>query len=291
MSTPTTAEPPAGAIVKNAKDIVLELGKLIQAEGSPERLEELLGLCDRLNLLLANMPSARPSKLQLQGLGMKLGNASILNGNGANGNGLFANGNGHATRSESPDQSHDDKENPSSKIDKGKGKAEPEPEQHEPVLSPRHFLVGESEDEDEADDPIVDPDGVGFDGEKFPDSRRGALLKNDSRQLKCGECGETSRVAPPKGYRFAKNLAGETEGGTGSKKVRWACGSCGEVNRGRVIANRASASEAIAAFRSRYSAEPHTPDASLDAVSTFRESYGMNNDLAHWKQCVAKHGG
>jgi protein phosphatase 1 regulatory subunit 37 len=149
MSTPTTAEPPAGAIVKNAKDIVLELGKLIQAEGSPERLEELLGLCDRLNLLLANMPSARPSKLQLQGLGMKLGNASILNGNGANGNGLFANGNGHATRSESPDQSHDDKENPSPKIDKGKGKAEPEPEQHEPVLSPRHFLVGESEDEDE----------------------------------------------------------------------------------------------------------------------------------------------
>jgi protein phosphatase 1 regulatory subunit 37 len=112
-------------------------------------MEELLGLCDRLNLLLAKVPSARPSKLHLQGLGLKLDNNSIPNGNGASGNGLFVRENGHATRS---DQHGDDEEEPSPttpKVDKGKGRAEPEPEQHEPVLSPTHFLVGEEyEDED-----------------------------------------------------------------------------------------------------------------------------------------------
>ena len=168
MSTPTTKEPPGEAIARNGKDVVLELGKLIETEDSPERVEELLGLCDRINFLLAKVPSARPSKPQLQGLGLKINNDLILDRNGASSNGLLANGNGDITRSESPDQYGDEEPSPTTpKVDKGKGRAEPEPEQHEPVLSPSHFLVGESEDEDEEghrflhlediDEPVASP--------------------------------------------------------------------------------------------------------------------------------------
>jgi len=160
MSTPNAKDPSGETFINNGKTVVLELGRLIQAEAPPERMEELLGLCDRLNLLLARVPSVRPSKLQLQGLGLKV---SGSNGNGIGGNGLFANGNGHATLSESPVQGDDDDDVPSPttpKIDKGKGRAEPEPEEHEPVLSPKHFLVGESEDEDE-------------DGQRFLDAEEG----------------------------------------------------------------------------------------------------------------------
>ena len=160
LSTSNTKDPSGEAIIKNGKDVVLELGRLIQADVSPERMEELLGLCDRLNLLLARVPSVRPSKRQLQGLGLKL---SVPDGNGVGGSGLFANGNGHATLSESPVQGDGDDDVPSPttpKVDKGKGRAEPEPEEHESVLSPRHFLVGESEDEDE-------------DGQRFLDAEEG----------------------------------------------------------------------------------------------------------------------
>jgi protein phosphatase 1 regulatory subunit 37 len=151
----------------------LELGKLIQAEASPEHMEELFGLCDRLNILLARLPSTRQSKFQLQGLGLKINDTSFLDGNGANSNSYFANGNGHALRSESPDQDNGHEELPSPitpKVDKGKGRAEPEPEQHEPVLSPRHFLVGESEDEDEDGQRFLNP-GEGDDSVASPTDR------------------------------------------------------------------------------------------------------------------------
>jgi protein phosphatase 1 regulatory subunit 37 len=123
-------------------------------------MQELLGLCDRLNLLLTSMPSARPSKLQLQGLGLNLSNLSLSDDDRISGNGSFSNENGNAPRSESPEQIEEDPSPTTPKVDKGKGKAEPEPEQHEPVLaSPRHFLVGESEDED--------------DGQRFLDAEEG----------------------------------------------------------------------------------------------------------------------
>lgn len=148
LSTPTIQQPSNETIIKNAKENVEELTKFIQTDASLERMEELLGFCDELNGLLVKLSSTRP-KLHLQGLGLDLSGVPRFD---INGNYGFANGNG-ALHSESPDQD-DDTEEPSPttpKVDKGKGRAEPEPEQHEPVLSPspRNFLVGESEDEDE----------------------------------------------------------------------------------------------------------------------------------------------
>lgn len=141
-------ESPGDAVIMNAKTVVLELGNIIQKETSPERMEELLSLCDHLNILLGRVTRGRLSKLQLEGLGLKLGDMSVVDGN------AFTNGNGnaHVPCSKSPDQDSNEEPSPTTpKVDKGKGRAEPEPEPHEPVLSPspRDFLVGESEDEDE----------------------------------------------------------------------------------------------------------------------------------------------
>lgn len=130
--------------------MVLELGKLVQSELSSERVEDMLALCDRINAQLGKMLSARPSKLQLQGLGLR------FEGGGAARNGLFLNG-------DTPHADEFDESIPTTpRIDKGKGRAEPEPERHEPVLlGQRNFLVGESDDEgDQEFLDAEDTDGV-----------------------------------------------------------------------------------------------------------------------------------
>lgn len=151
VTTPTGQESDSESITRHAKEIVKELGEVIPREDSPERMTELIDFCDRLNTLLARLASSpgRPSKLQIQGLGLTLPD-----------NHTFANGNGHALGSDSPEQEDDDDEQTPTtpKVDKGKGRAEPEPEQHEPVLSPHH-LPGDSEDEDEETHEFPFPEG------------------------------------------------------------------------------------------------------------------------------------
>lgn len=169
LSTPTTNEPPGDTVIANAKGIVIELGNVIQKEASLERMEELLGLCDLLNLLLGKVTRSRLSKLQLQGLGLKLGDMPAVDGNG------FANGNVHVSRSESLDQDSNEEPSPTTpKVDKGKGRAEPEPEPHEPVLSPstRDFQVGESEDEYEDGHRFLHPEDDDGNNVTSPTDRR-----------------------------------------------------------------------------------------------------------------------
>ena len=145
VTTLTDQESDSESITRHAKEIVKELGEVIPREDSPERMTELIDFCDRINTLLAQSTASpgRPSKLQIQGLGLTLPDHRT-----------FANCNGHT-----PWSDEEDEQTPTTpKVDKGKGRAEPEPEQHEPVLSPHH-LPGDSEDEDEEIHAFPFPEG------------------------------------------------------------------------------------------------------------------------------------
>ena len=148
VTTSTSQESDSESITRHAKEIVKELGEVIPREDSPERMTELIDFCDRLNTLLAQSAASpgRPSKLQIQGLGLTLPDHHMP-----------TNCNGHALRSESQDD--EDEQTPTTpRVDKGKGRAEPEPEQQEPVTSP-HRLPGDSEDEDEEIHEFPFPEG------------------------------------------------------------------------------------------------------------------------------------
>ncbi|KIK80501.1 hypothetical protein PAXRUDRAFT_833481 [Paxillus rubicundulus Ve08.2h10] len=133
---------PSGAeqeLIQEAREMVGELTAQIQSAAVDEtKLEELLGLCDKLNTEIDRLSSRASSKSLLLGLGLRV---DCLNG--TNGDVLH----------DSPKQGDEDEEAGgllTPRVDKGKGRAKPEPEVPEKVLSPT-FTITESEDEDEDD--------------------------------------------------------------------------------------------------------------------------------------------
>ncbi|KAI6169874.1 hypothetical protein EDD17DRAFT_1785645, partial [Pisolithus thermaeus] len=117
-------------IEQKARELVNDLTVQIQSTADASKLEPLLSLCDRLNAVVSNLSTPRPTLgLKTQGLGVaELASGHILH------------------TSPAPMSDDEDDEPPTPRVDKGKGRAEPEPEEHEKVLSPS-FMISESEDE------------------------------------------------------------------------------------------------------------------------------------------------
>ena len=103
-------------------------------------------------------------------------------------------------------------------------------------------------------------------------------------------------MSAPKGYGFQRlsEMEGDEEEAKVSNRLRWKCRNCEASNRltlrkHRLVKRRtSSASEAVSVFRSAYRGR-RAPSRGLDAAEVFRESYGQNNELAHWRACVQKH--
>lgn len=135
-SSPTLVSPTDQDLVQQVKATVDEITEKVQTTTDVVLLEELLGLCDKLNNAVAQLLSA-PSRRSLHGLGLNIPSAVITS---TGGDALL----------EKPADLSEDDEPLTPKVDKGKGRAEPEPEEPEKVLSPT-FMITESEDEDEDD--------------------------------------------------------------------------------------------------------------------------------------------
>jgi hypothetical protein len=135
-SSPTLMSPMDQDLVQQVKATVDEITEKVQTTTDVVLLEELLGLCDKLNSAVAQLSSA-PSSRSLHGLGLNIPSAVISSTEG------------DALHEKPADLSEDDTPL-TPKVDKGKGRAEPEPEEPEKVLSPT-FMITESEDEDEDD--------------------------------------------------------------------------------------------------------------------------------------------
>ncbi|KAG1863171.1 hypothetical protein DFJ58DRAFT_715166 [Suillus subalutaceus] len=125
-SSPTLVSPADQDLVQQAKATVDEITEKVQTTTDVALLEELLGLCDKLNSAITQLSSA-PSSRPL----------------------LHVPADGDVLHERPTDLSEDDAPL-TPKVDKGKGRAEPEPEEPEKVLSPT-FTINESEDEDEDD--------------------------------------------------------------------------------------------------------------------------------------------
>ena len=126
-SSPTVARPAGQDLVQQAGVMIGEITAKVQTTTDAVLLEDLLGLCDKLNSTITRLSSIHSSKSLLHGLGIKIASeATGLHGNPRDGEPLTP------------------------KVDKGKGRAEPEPEEPEKVLSPT-FMITESEEEDEDD--------------------------------------------------------------------------------------------------------------------------------------------
>ncbi|KAJ7343861.1 hypothetical protein DFH08DRAFT_915041 [Mycena albidolilacea] len=138
---------PADAL-KQAKELMRELGSVIEATEDPARMEALLAANDALTALVARVPPPGRPTLTLQGLGLKWAPgataASPARENGDGGVYVLGapNGNGHLEHGE-------DEELPTTpRVDKGKARAVPEPEEPEKVLSPTLMLEEDDDDED-----------------------------------------------------------------------------------------------------------------------------------------------
>ncbi|KIY47737.1 RNI-like protein, partial [Fistulina hepatica ATCC 64428] len=115
-------------LTSRAKDLIAELGTVIEQTADPSRMEELLTVNDSLTAALSQTPGKL--SLSLSGLGFTVDH------------GLQPNGNAH--------EDSDDENPPTPRVDKGKGRAEPEPEEQEKILSPT-FMISEDEDDDDDD--------------------------------------------------------------------------------------------------------------------------------------------
>lgn len=135
-SSPTLVSPTDQDLVQQVKATVDEITEKVQTTTDVVLLEELLGLCDKLNNAVAQLLSA-PSRRSLHGLGLNIPSAVISSTD-------------EDALHEKPTDLSEDDEPLTPKVDKGKGRAEPEPEEPEKVLSPT-FMITESEDEDEDD--------------------------------------------------------------------------------------------------------------------------------------------
>lgn len=141
VSSPTVVSPADQDLVQQAKAIVDEITENVQTTTDIVLLEELLGLCDKLNSAITQLSSAPSSRSLLHGLGLNIPSAVISPANGG------------ASHGNPTDLSEDDTPL-TPKVDKGKGRAEPEPEEPEKVLSPT-FMITEFEDEDEDDNTLL----------------------------------------------------------------------------------------------------------------------------------------
>jgi protein phosphatase 1 regulatory subunit 37 len=129
-SSPTVVQPTSQDLDQQARAMIGEITEKLQTTTDAVLLEDLLGLCDKLNTSIARLSTIPSSKPLLHSLGLKLASS--------------------ATSFADLHQSPADEEPVTPKVDKGKGRAEPEPEEPEKVLSPT-FMITESEDEDEDD--------------------------------------------------------------------------------------------------------------------------------------------
>ncbi|KAJ7710586.1 hypothetical protein B0H17DRAFT_1324260 [Mycena rosella] len=144
MPAPTPTPTPAD-VLKQARALTRELGKVIQETEEPARMEELLDVNDTLTALVARAPPPGRPTLTLQGLGLKWApGAPVASPVVGNGDAGVASGgaNGHAAAGA------EDEEAPTTpRIDKGKARAVPAPEEPEKVLSPL-MLADDEDDED-----------------------------------------------------------------------------------------------------------------------------------------------
>ncbi|KAI6040774.1 hypothetical protein EDC04DRAFT_2566656 [Pisolithus marmoratus] len=113
---------------QKARDLVKDLTVQIQSTADAGKLEPLLSLCDRLNAVVSNLSTPRPT------LGLKTQGLDVAESASE-----------HVLHASPSPMSDDEPRTP--RVDKGKGRAEPEPEEHEKVLSPS-FMISESEDEE-----------------------------------------------------------------------------------------------------------------------------------------------
>jgi len=140
--------------------MVAELTAVIQETDDPVRLEELLGINDQLLTLLKNVPIKLKQTLKLQGLGLSIDNGSntVIEVDGKLDGYPHLNGglNGHTASIETCSESNgvetdDESTTPTTpstpRVDKGKRRAEPE--EHEMVLSPKTFMIGEPDNHEE----------------------------------------------------------------------------------------------------------------------------------------------
>ncbi|KAJ7616131.1 hypothetical protein FB45DRAFT_935338 [Roridomyces roridus] len=143
--------PSPASVLKDAKELIRELGDVILATEDPTRMEELLIVNDELTAMVARVPPPGRPTLTLQGLGLKWAPTSPVQ--------EPALANGHAALGE------EDGLPTTPRVDKGKARAIPEPEEPEKVLSPTLLLEEEDEDrlhfspvEEEGDGEMVVPD-------------------------------------------------------------------------------------------------------------------------------------
>ncbi|KAJ7123492.1 hypothetical protein C8R44DRAFT_620615 [Mycena epipterygia] len=146
-------------VLKQARALTRELGKVIQETEDPARMEELLDVNDELMTLIARAPAPGRPTLTLQGLGLKWAPGAPV-ASPALGNGdATASANGHAGVEE-------DDAPTTPRVDKGKARAVPEPEEPEKVLSPTLMLGDDEDDEDGEGSLRFSPVEEGDDDEK-----------------------------------------------------------------------------------------------------------------------------
>lgn len=125
-------------LTAKAKTVLKMMAGVIETTGDPGRLEELLTLNDDLTGLLAKSP-APTLTLSLNGLGIRTEGGKKVDGlTPTNGSAVHVGVAG--------DDTDEDEEPVTPRIDKGKGRAEPEPEKPEKVLSPTFLISGEEDD-------------------------------------------------------------------------------------------------------------------------------------------------
>ncbi|KAJ7834248.1 hypothetical protein B0H14DRAFT_3087627 [Mycena olivaceomarginata] len=137
-AAPSSLFPPPSPTdaLKQAKELMRELGSVIEATEDPARMEALLAANDALTALVARVPPPGRPTLTLQGLGLKWApGATAASPARENGDGGIFHG--------------EDEELPTTpRVDKGKARAVPEPEEPEKVLSPTLMLEEDDDDED-----------------------------------------------------------------------------------------------------------------------------------------------
>jgi protein phosphatase 1 regulatory subunit 37 len=155
-------------LISKSKAVASELAVVIQETEDPSRLEELLGINDKLLSLLKKVPGSGKPNLKLQGLGLGFGGSQNSSEDGDGRLDGLPNINGRANEPESAssesnsvasDEDDEDLPTPTTpKIDKGKRRAEPEPEEPEMILSPNISRMNvSSEDETLSPEYVASP--------------------------------------------------------------------------------------------------------------------------------------
>lgn len=162
-------------LLTKSKAVAAELAVVIQETDDPSRLEELLGINDKLLSLLKKVPVIAKPNLKLHGLGLAYtgSQSSSEDGDGTLDGLPNINGRMNALDLDSDSNSvtsfEDDADLPTPttpKIDKGKRRAEPEPEEPEMVLSPNISKMNGGSEEDG----ILYPENVASPTDRYVDA-------------------------------------------------------------------------------------------------------------------------